>query len=190
MGRFTFYVFFRREGFSTRSLGPLDSISGVRTKNPCFCIMHGSIKVLVLSLCTVEEGRKEVEPLLFSKKYLILGSNSMIPMWFPILRGVIEVKKIKILTRNSRKWHISPMRGFPVYEAPWNFQFRLFLTKILIFFTSMTLHNIRKPTGIIELCQKVCTVLLNKVVSGRLFPNGHYIALLHKLWKIPAKNFK
>ena len=57
------------------------------------------------------------------------------------------------------------------------------------FFISMTLHNIGKATGIIESYQKIWTVLLNKVVSGRLFPNGHYIALLHKLWKIPAKNF-
>ena len=63
--------------------------------------MHGSIKVLVLWLCTVEEGKKEVEPLLFSKKYPILGSNSTIPMCFPILRGVIEVTFFKILSGNG-----------------------------------------------------------------------------------------
>ena len=57
------------------------------------------------------------------------------------------------------------------------------------FFTSMTPLDIGKAIGIVELRQKIRTFLLNKVVSGRLFSNGHYIALLHKLWKIRAKNF-
>ena len=53
----------------------------------------------------------------------------------------------------------------------------------------MTLLNIGKAIGIVELRQKIGTFLLNKMVSQRIFPPLHYIALLHKLWKIPAKNF-
>ena len=105
MVRFAFYVFFRREGFSTRSLGPLDSISGVRTKNPCFYIMHGSIKVLVLWLCTMDGDKKEVESLLFSKKYRDLSQNSTIPISFAIVRGVIEVNFFRRLIKNGRSHH-------------------------------------------------------------------------------------
>ena len=66
--------------------------------------------------------------------------------------------------------------------------FRPFPVFILIFYFNYPL-NIGKAIGMVELHQKNRMFLLNKVVSQRVFPALHYIPLLHKLWKIPAKNF-
>ena len=65
---FTFFVFFRREHFSIGPLGPLESKSKVGTKKPCSKIMHGSIKVIVVMLCTGDALRMAVKSVLLEKR--------------------------------------------------------------------------------------------------------------------------
>ena len=64
----TIFVFFRREHFSIGPLGPLESKSKVGTKKSGSKIMHGSIKVIVVMLCTGDAPRIAVKSVLLEKR--------------------------------------------------------------------------------------------------------------------------
>ena len=64
---FTFFVFFPKELFGTRSLGPLESISSVGTKKSRSHVWHGSVKVIVVTYVLGRGAKTVVQSVLLVK---------------------------------------------------------------------------------------------------------------------------